>query len=114
MVQTVKASASVNMEGGAFPPLEPVDVQQVSSEHAATSVSPSSAVLRLVTELAVHVAWDDRLCVSGVTACPAGRYGVDCARVALCGDGAQSDPLTGRCKCIPGRRGKDCGHGQFC
>lgn len=37
MVQTVKASASVNMEGGAFPPLEPVDVQQVSSEHAATS-----------------------------------------------------------------------------
>lgn len=48
-----------------------------------------------------------------LTACPAGRYGVDCARVTLCGDGAQNDPITGRCECIPGRRGEDCGHGEF-
>lgn len=59
--------------------------------------------------------WDDKclVCVSVVTACPAGRYGVDCARVALCGDGAQNDPVTGRCECIPGRRGEDCGHGEL-
>lgn len=58
---------------------------------------------------------DDRynlMCVSVVTACPAGRYGVDCARAALCGDGAQNDPVTGRCECIPGRRGEDCGRSE--
>lgn len=47
------------------------------------------------------------------TACPAGHYGVDCARVALCGDGAWNDPVTGRCVCVPGRRGENCGQGQF-
>lgn len=61
------------------------------------------------------LAWDDKclVCVSVATACPAGRYGADCARAALCGDGAQNDPVTGRCECIPGRRGEDCGHGEF-
>lgn len=53
------------------------------------------------------------VCVSVVTECPAGRYGVDCARAALCGDGAQNDPVTGRCVCAPGRRGEDCGHSEI-
>lgn len=47
----------------------------------------------------------------GVSACPAGRFGPDCARVAACG-GAQNDPVSGRCLCGPGRRGEDCGHGE--
>lgn len=47
------------------------------------------------------------------TACLAGRYGHDCARVVLCGEGAQNDPVTGRCHCSPGRRGEDCGQGRF-
>lgn len=45
MVPTVSGSASVRMEGDAFPPLEPVNVQQGLLEHAATSVSPSEAVM---------------------------------------------------------------------
>lgn len=52
-------------------------------------------------------------CVSLVTACSAGRYGLDCARTVLCGDGALNDPVSGRCVCIPGRRGEDCGHGEL-
>lgn len=61
------------------------------------------------------LACDDKylVYVSVATACPAGHYGADCARAALCGDGAQNDPVTGRCECIPGRRGEDCGHGEF-
>ncbi|CAB1336827.1 unnamed protein product, partial [Coregonus sp. 'balchen'] len=43
--------------------------------------------------------------------CPSGRYGQDCARVAFCGEGARSDPETGRCVCKAGQRGEDCGQG---
>lgn len=52
-------------------------------------------------------------CILVVTVCPAGRYGVNCARVALCGEGAQNDPVTGRCVCASGRRGEDCGNGEL-
>lgn len=53
------------------------------------------------------------VCLSWVAACPAGRYGLDCGQTVLCGDGARNDPVSGRCVCIPGRRGEDCGHGQL-
>lgn len=59
--------------------------------------------------------WDDEssgVCVSVVTACSAGRYGPDCSQTVLCGEGAQSDPVSGRCACVPGRRGEDCGQGE--
>lgn len=39
-------------------------------------------------------------------ACPAGRYGRDCARVAVCGKGARNDPITGRCVAGDRERGE--------
>lgn len=50
--------------------------------------------------------------LSVLTACPAGRFGPDCAGTAACGEGAPNDPVSGRCLCGPGRRGEDCGHGE--
>lgn len=32
--------------------------------------------------------------------------------MALCGEGARSDPETGRCVCKVGQRGEDCGQGN--
>lgn len=66
-----------------------------------------------ITGVSVTARGDTRLvCVLDLPACPPGRYGADCARVALCGDRALNDPVTGQCVCVPGRRGDDCGHSE--
>lgn len=49
--------------------------------------------------------------VSFSSACPAGWYGQDCEQVALCGEEARSDPVTGRCVCKISHQGEDCGQG---
>lgn len=49
--------------------------------------------------------------ISFSSACPAGWYGQDCKQVALCGEGARSDPVTGRCVCNISHQGEDCGQG---
>lgn len=45
MVQTVRDSVSVRMEGSAVLPQEPVNVQQGLSDHAAASVSLSQTLI---------------------------------------------------------------------
>lgn len=49
--------------------------------------------------------------ISFSSACPSGWYGQDCEQVALCGEGARSDPVTGRCVCTFSHHGEDCGEG---
>lgn len=49
--------------------------------------------------------------ISFSSACPAGWYGQDCEQVALCGEGAISDSVTGRCVCKISHQGEDCGQG---
>lgn len=109
-VQTVNESVAVTTEGSAFLPLEPVNVRQGLSEHAATSVSLKPQWNKSVID--ISTGWQVNWCLV-VTACPTGRYGDDCARAVLCGDGAQNNPVTGRCVCLPGRRGENCGHSEF-
>lgn len=109
-VRTVNESVAVTTEGSAFLPPEPVNVRQVLSEHAATSVSLKPQCNKSVIDKSTR--WQVTWCLV-VTACPAGRYGVDCARAALCGDGAPNNPVTGRCVCLPGRRGENCGHSEL-
>lgn len=60
----------------------------------------------------IYVSHTHILCLFRGKACPPGRYGTDCAQMALCGEGARSDPVTGRCVCKAGQRGEDCGQGQ--
>lgn len=45
-------------------------------------------------------------------ACPHGRFGLGCAHVCRCGQGAACDPVTGTCTCPPGRTGVHCEHGE--
>lgn len=51
------------------------------------------------------------LCAFCVSACPAGSYGKDCAKVCVCSGGGQCHPVTGRCNCTSGRTGRTCREG---
>lgn len=43
--------------------------------------------------------------------CPEGKFGVNCLQSCSCG-GSPCDQATGKCRCLPGKTGHDCGRGK--
>lgn len=103
-VSTVPAASvavSVRTEGFVFQSRAPVSVRLDSSGPAVISVSLTTNAQQNTCMCLRQQHFNSTLLLPShpvwCPACPAGRYGPDCGRVAVCGKRARSDLVTGVC-----------------